>query len=271
MTDGMPLPRDTVDAIRRRLLDRQRGLFAGVDGIEDDLARLEERGEAEPETQAQADAMARLLDRVRERDRGELEDISRALGKIAAGAYGRCEGCGRPIAVERLEALPEARRCIACERELRTAASGPPRRFEPGSHRPVPAEYRDLDDDELAEAVRERLRAAEDPDLLRADVRCHGGTVRLSGDVPSEAQRQVLVQIVADGMGLDVLDRLRVLALDREREGEGGVAEGPAEPAEERVPAGRGMQPLAAERWSVPADEGEPPEAAPDAPIPERE
>ena len=45
---------------------------------------------------------------------GELED---ALERLEAGTYGVCESCGRPIAIERLEALPETRLCIDCARE----------------------------------------------------------------------------------------------------------------------------------------------------------
>ena len=31
------------------------------------------------------------------------------------GSYGRCEDCGQAIGKERLEALPEATRCISCQ------------------------------------------------------------------------------------------------------------------------------------------------------------
>jgi DnaK suppressor protein len=261
--------RETVDRIRRTLLDRQRALFHDVDGLEADLRLLEEDRPAEVETRAQEEALVRLLDRVRERDRHELEEIQRALGKIAAGVYGVCEGCGEPIGVERLEATPEARRCIECERALEAVPAVAPRPFEPGTHRAIPPDYLDLDDDELAEAVRERIRAHGDPDLLGVGLRCHGGVVRLSGEIPSEPQRQVLVQLLADGMGLEVLERLRVAALDREGDGEAWAPE-EAMPVEERIPARRGMRPLAPEGSAVPEDEGEPPETAPDSPVPEK-
>ncbi|WP_269778536.1 TraR/DksA C4-type zinc finger protein [Microlunatus antarcticus] len=37
-----------------------------------------------------------------------------AQARLAAGTYGLCERCGRPIAEERLAARPEARFCITC-------------------------------------------------------------------------------------------------------------------------------------------------------------
>ena len=44
----------------------------------------------------------------------ELDDIDAALGRIQAGAYGRCEICHGAIGRQRLLALPAARLCIDC-------------------------------------------------------------------------------------------------------------------------------------------------------------
>lgn len=41
-----------------------------------------------------------------------LDDVDRALGKLDAGTYGRCEECNEAIAAARLEAMPAARFCI---------------------------------------------------------------------------------------------------------------------------------------------------------------
>ncbi len=43
-----------------------------------------------------------------------LAAIDAALDRLTAGTYGRCVSCGQPIAAERLEARPEAARCITC-------------------------------------------------------------------------------------------------------------------------------------------------------------
>jgi RNA polymerase-binding transcription factor DksA len=45
-----------------------------------------------------------------------LADVDAALARRAAGNYGICENCGRPIAPERLAARPAARTCIDCAR-----------------------------------------------------------------------------------------------------------------------------------------------------------
>jgi DnaK suppressor protein len=46
-------------------------------------------------------------------DRAVL-DVRRALDRLDSGTYGRCEACGEPIPVERLEAIPYTQRCVAC-------------------------------------------------------------------------------------------------------------------------------------------------------------
>jgi DnaK suppressor protein len=43
-----------------------------------------------------------------------VSDIQHALGRIDNGTFGSCERCGNPIALERLEVIPYARRCVTC-------------------------------------------------------------------------------------------------------------------------------------------------------------
>ena len=44
-----------------------------------------------------------------------VEEIDRALAKIADTTYGYCEQCGQPIPKARLKALPYAALCVACK------------------------------------------------------------------------------------------------------------------------------------------------------------
>jgi RNA polymerase-binding transcription factor DksA len=50
------------------------------------------------------------------RDVGELRDVEAALRRIDTGTYGMCVNCREPIAHERLEAYPTAKRCLPCQR-----------------------------------------------------------------------------------------------------------------------------------------------------------
>jgi len=54
---------------------------------------------------------------LRDRSRAELQRVEAALKKLDAGTYGACESCGKPIAPERLEAIPWAPLCIDCARK----------------------------------------------------------------------------------------------------------------------------------------------------------
>ncbi len=63
------------------------------------------------------------------RDAAEVRDINAAQARIAAGTYGTCIDCGRPIGKKRLEAYPIAKRCIEDQqrREKLRAGAAPPR------------------------------------------------------------------------------------------------------------------------------------------------
>ena len=51
----------------------------------------------------------------------EREQAERARDRIAQGAYGVCEDCGRKIGDERMAALPDATRCVTCQAAWETA------------------------------------------------------------------------------------------------------------------------------------------------------
>ena len=87
---------------------------------------LEERGATivapDPMTYgSQAAAASQVFAQQRDlalRDRADqqLALIDAALARLDDGTFGTCVRCGRPIAAERLEALPWAPRCIDCQR-----------------------------------------------------------------------------------------------------------------------------------------------------------
>jgi RNA polymerase-binding protein DksA len=55
---------------------------------------------------------------LRDRARQHLELVDAALGRLDDGTFGTCQRCKRPIATERLEALPWAAHCIDCQRDI---------------------------------------------------------------------------------------------------------------------------------------------------------
>src|SRR5262245_51127709 len=69
---------------------------------------------------SQAAAASQVFEQQRDlalRDRAaqQLTLVNEALGRLAAGSFGMCLQCGKPIGDERLEALPWAAYCIDCQ------------------------------------------------------------------------------------------------------------------------------------------------------------
>jgi RNA polymerase-binding protein DksA len=56
---------------------------------------------------------------LRQREELHLGLIESALRRIDAGGFGVCQVCGKPIALERLEALPWAQDCLDCHAKKR--------------------------------------------------------------------------------------------------------------------------------------------------------
>ena len=84
---------------------------------------------------------------------------------------------------------------------------------------PLPEDLSLLDDTELAEAIREQLKEDGRLDTEELRILCRNGVVHLSGALPSEAERQILLQIVTDLLGLkEVVDRIQLEELVWERE-----------------------------------------------------
>jgi len=55
---------------------------------------------------------------------GMLQKVNSALERFAMGTYGICQECNRPIAPERLEALPYATTCVNCSAPKRARVAG---------------------------------------------------------------------------------------------------------------------------------------------------
>lgn len=70
--------------------------------------------------QHQADTASEMFDKDREDAMFEVvasqrRQVLEALARIDDGSYGRCVDCGQPLPEERLEARPEAARCVSCQ------------------------------------------------------------------------------------------------------------------------------------------------------------
>ena len=93
-------------------------LEAMVEDLDRSIAIL--RGESPEREHSPADAGSGLSDR--DRVEAALDSLRRhraavqaALDRLAAGSYGRCVGCGDAVPEGRLEARPDAAKCVRCQ------------------------------------------------------------------------------------------------------------------------------------------------------------
>lgn len=109
-----------VEAQRTRLEE----MLADLDGSTKTLQREHgDTGELSHYDQHPADSATGLSDADREEAVLEVVDRQRqavvaALDRITKGTYGRCVDCGSELPEERLEARPEAARCVSCQQKL---------------------------------------------------------------------------------------------------------------------------------------------------------
>ena len=75
-------------------------------------------GAGYPQDSADAGASLSEADRteaVLDSARGQRDEVVAALARIDDGSYGRCTDCGQGIPEGRLEARPDAARCVNCQ------------------------------------------------------------------------------------------------------------------------------------------------------------
>lgn len=99
-----------VEALRKRLVDRAQVLMAELEmELHAGGLAVDARNRDTDDIEASVTAAAA------QRDSDELRAIDQALARMRAGTYGLCAACGSPLPWVRLDAVPEAKRCLACE------------------------------------------------------------------------------------------------------------------------------------------------------------
>ena len=93
--------------LERRLQDMQNRLAS----IKRDVTQSHSGDSAE---QAQERENDEVVDAIGNETAQSIRDIQAALTRIEEGSYGLCEACGEAIGQGRLEAIPEATRCVNC-------------------------------------------------------------------------------------------------------------------------------------------------------------
>jgi DnaK suppressor protein len=106
-TQFAPL-RDRLQQQRQEILDMyQQDLRAGQESADDGTEDIVDR--------ANNSYNRELMFSLSDSERMMLLQVEEALRRMEDGIYGRCANCGRPISLQRLEAVPWARFCIDCQ------------------------------------------------------------------------------------------------------------------------------------------------------------
>jgi RNA polymerase-binding transcription factor len=104
--------------IEQRLLTRREALRAALDGDRTLLYALADDGVGDEIDAALVSEQTELRSQLAQVESRELWKIDRALEKLRAGHFGRCETCEKAIAPMRLKYLPYATDCIVCARRV---------------------------------------------------------------------------------------------------------------------------------------------------------
>ena len=110
---------------RQEMEQYENALRARLERVAGDLESLEADARGVPDIPEDEQATSGSTLRARNEDVEFLEvedqafrDVLDAIARLERGTYGRCENCGDWISRERLQAVPEARYCVACQAEI---------------------------------------------------------------------------------------------------------------------------------------------------------
>ncbi len=105
-----------MDKLKQLLLKQQQKVEEEIKSLEKDdpVHSLDLAESSEPGTDSwMADTHGRVQ-AVKSSLQQLLSKIKSSLTALNTGKYGKCENCGKPIEMKRLQAMPTATLCIAC-------------------------------------------------------------------------------------------------------------------------------------------------------------
>ena len=103
------------DRFTRLILEERQRKLSALGRLQGTLDEINDSRAAEYEEEVTLSDDKEHLSKLIEQDARGLGGINHALEKILDGSYGKCEGCGKEINRDRLEALPMALLCLDCK------------------------------------------------------------------------------------------------------------------------------------------------------------
>ena len=110
------MDRHRLENYKKRLLREREDLIGLVTRTEHDGRKVDEEGTKDPADKAANAYTKEFLFHQSSKERRALQMIEDALERVGAGTFGRCLLCGKPMEQKRLDAVPWAQHCIACQK-----------------------------------------------------------------------------------------------------------------------------------------------------------
>ncbi|TWU57917.1 TraR/DksA family transcriptional regulator [Rubripirellula reticaptiva] len=108
---------ESIKKLRDQLVRRRDALHRALEGDLSLLRELHQEKTGDILDAAADTAQDELNSQLIEAESRELNAINDAIGRFDAGMFGNCDGCGKPIPLSRLRAIPYATDCIDCRRK----------------------------------------------------------------------------------------------------------------------------------------------------------
>jgi RNA polymerase-binding transcription factor len=114
----MPMTKKQLEAYKKRLLDKKREVTDAYNKNKTYGRLTEDEGTQDLADKASSAYTKEFLYSLSNTDREALQRVDEALQRIANGTYGVCAECGQELNRKRLEAVPWASHCIACQEKI---------------------------------------------------------------------------------------------------------------------------------------------------------
>ncbi|TWU51075.1 RNA polymerase-binding transcription factor [Rubripirellula tenax] len=115
---------DSIKKLRDQLVRRRDALHRALEGDLSLLRELHQEKTGDVLDAAADTVQDELNSQLIEAESRELGAINDAIARFDADCFGNCEGCGKPIPITRLRAIPYATDCIDCRRKAETRTGG---------------------------------------------------------------------------------------------------------------------------------------------------
>jgi DnaK suppressor protein len=107
-----------LEHFKKRLQEKQHDVMRAVSRNQQDGRLADEEATQDVADKAINSYTKEFLFHLSNADRNLLQQVDEALARIREGSYGLCITCGNEVNPKRLEAVPWARYCIACQEKV---------------------------------------------------------------------------------------------------------------------------------------------------------